>query len=158
MEKSIGAYEVFNLEIDGAHQYFVTEQCILAHNAVGNAANGLEKGASRNAVKGFIGEYNGYSEALARNEIGIQAPGKAMAPGPDYITMRINPDGTGTIVVYDAKFANGPSTLSGAKLDRWMAETTNAVNAMQPGPLRDLALGALAKGRVQGQIYKYTKG
>jgi hypothetical protein len=33
-----GRWDVFNLEIDGAHQYYVTDQCVLVHN--GNAVLG----------------------------------------------------------------------------------------------------------------------
>jgi YD repeat-containing protein len=118
---------------------------------------GATKIASRDQVKGMIGEQNGYAEALANGEIGIQPPGNANAPGPDYITLRLDSNATATIKVYDAKFANGPKALSPKKLSAWMTETRDAINAMREGPLKDMAIAALNAGRVEGEIYIYQK-
>ncbi|MFZ5354442.1 MAG: peptidoglycan-binding domain-containing protein, partial [Bacillota bacterium] len=43
-------------------------------------------GSNIKHLNGAIGEAQGYNNALAKGEIGIQAPGKVTVSGPDYIT------------------------------------------------------------------------
>jgi hypothetical protein len=165
----------YNLQLQIAQNSAFTQALVAGKNAAGPTGLGptgegllmaagmqvvggvIQTSASLNTVKGFVGEYNGYAEALDRGEIGIQAPQDTHAPGPDYITLRINPDNTGTVIVYDAKYANGPSSLSASKLSSWRDEVIDAVFAMRPGPLRDTAIQAIEAGRIEGAMYFYKK-
>ena len=91
---------MYNFEVEDWHTYIVSEQNVFVHNAEGyTSSNGagnngtsstqqVEKisGSDIRHLNGALGEARGYNHALARGEIGIQAPGKITAPGPDYIT------------------------------------------------------------------------
>ncbi|MEV6489099.1 DUF4157 domain-containing protein [Actinoplanes sp. NPDC051633] len=100
-------------------------------------------------------EAAGWREALARGEIGLQAPTGANVPGGDFYTARIDPNGQVTLIANDVKMSTIGQFPTPATTLRptWRAELLAAI---QPGRLNlgDPALeaairAAFAAGRIQ---------
>jgi|GEM_PF-5641601 len=110
-----------------------------------------------------VGEAQGYKYATEDlGEIGIQAPGKASAQGPDFITLAEDDEGNSVINVWDAKYRGPnssyfPNSIPQSKLDSWLPDVTNAVNNMPAGAAKDSALDALQNGRINGTVFKWPQ-
>ncbi|MCC4610474.1 hypothetical protein [Xanthomonas campestris] len=105
----------------------------------------LLSGANLKHLNGSIGELRGYQSAVDElGHVGIQAPGKVTAPGPDYITLDRS---TGSVVVWDAKYRSPggryPKSMELSQIQSWMPEVRAAVGKLPEGPTKDLALDAI---------------
>ncbi|MBB3827335.1 filamentous hemagglutinin [Xanthomonas arboricola] len=119
----------------------------------------LLSGANLKHLNGSIGELRGYQSAVDElGHVGIQAPGKVTAPGPDYITFDRS---TGSVVVWDAKYRSPggryPKSMELSQIQSWMPEVRAAVEKLPEGPTKDLALDAINEGRVDGRIFKWPR-
>ena len=105
-----------------------------------------------------IAEARGWNQALELGQIPISPPGKASAPGADFITFD---PGSSSLVVWDAKYrgpgGSYPSTLSPAKIEAWQAEIVKAVQNMPAGENKAAAERALSTGKVIGRIFKWPQ-
>jgi hypothetical protein len=110
-----------------------------------------------NKAKGYVGEANGWQEALDRGEIPIKSPHakNINAHGPDYITLEIG--GRGPVLrVYDAAW----KTKSLAEVTRnvrgaWRPYISDAINGMAEGPLKRAAREAWEAGAIEPRRYLY---
>ncbi|HXI45137.1 MAG TPA: DUF4157 domain-containing protein [Candidatus Acidoferrales bacterium] len=83
-------------------------------------------------IRGTGAEFEAYNTALRqRGEIGIQRPGRINEGGPDFITARVNPNGTVEIVVSDATI--NPNKVPRTNLGSWAPEVYAAVNRVNLG-------------------------
>jgi len=118
-------------------------------------ADGLVKStAPQNHLNGATAKELGWQAAKAKGHIGIQAPGKITATGPDYSTF--NPADE-SIYIWDAKYSiNGtfPSTsdIPATKLQAWMPWLNNVV-AGYSGAEQAAVRDALAARPDQGKHY-----
>ena len=113
--------------------------------------------APANHLNGAMVEELGWQEALANDEVGIQAPGKVTANGPDFVTYDPN---ARTINVWDAKYSSSgtfPSTLSASKLASWQSQVGSAVERYS-GPYEAEIVKAFENGSIRGRIYGYPGG
>lgn len=114
-------------------------------------------GSNINHVNGSIAEAHGYNQALTRGEIGIQAPGKVTATGPDYITF--DPK-TQTVNVWDSKYSSTgswPNSAQGFGSQAWMNETKQAIDNISDPVLRQQVQNAFNNGNVNWQIFKWPQ-
>jgi hypothetical protein len=116
--------------------------------------------AAFSEINASLGELNGYQQALNSGQIGIRGPGNASVQGPDYVTL--DTTGEGTVNVWDAKYrgpkySSYPTSIDPDKLQAWMPQVVDAVNAMPEGPAKSMAIDALANGRVAGLVFKWPK-
>ncbi|EGO62671.1 hypothetical protein, partial [Acetonema longum] len=114
-------------------------------------------GSNINHVNGAIGEARGYNQAIANGEIGIQAPGKVTATGPDFITYDPLHQ---TINVWDSKFSSTgrwPSSAQGFGSQAWLDETKQAIAKITDPVLRKQAQNAFNNGNIEWKIFEWPK-
>ncbi|MBN9619292.1 MAG: RHS repeat protein, partial [Actinobacteria bacterium] len=117
----------------------------------------VRPGAPINHLNGAMAEELGWQESLANGEIGIQAPGKITATGPDYITY--DPD-SDEIVVWDAKYSSSgrfPSGIPASQMASWNSRIASVVQDYS-GPYAQQIQQAFSNGSVRGQIFAYNGG
>lgn len=114
-------------------------------------------GSNIRHINGVIGEAHGYADAIKSGQIGIQAPGKVTATGPDFITFDSS---TGRIIVWDSKYSSTgrfPSTAKGFGTQSWLDQTKTAIDALSDPALRAQAQKAFQNNMIDWQIYKWPK-
>ncbi|MBO4617184.1 MAG: hypothetical protein J5717_07505 [Lachnospiraceae bacterium] len=133
----------------------VTAQIVSQTAEISNAQTEKLSGGYLRHVNGSIAEIQGYNQAIASGEKGIQKPGKVTAPGPDYITYDAE---SGYINVYDAKYSfKGihPTTAKGFGTKKWMIEILEAINELADPELKALALDAYNKNMIAWRIFPW---
>lgn len=101
-----------------------------------------------------MAEELGWRAALSRGEIGLMAPGKITATGPNFITYNPTDD---IINVWDAKYSSSgtfPSSLSASKLSSWSPWIKGAV-ANYSGKYSNEITNAYNNGQIQGLLFTY---
>lgn len=108
-------------------------------------------------MNGAIGEAQGYNNALQSGEVGIAAPGKVTANGPDYITFNAE---TGGITIWDAKYSSSgywPSSAKNFGSQSWLDFTQNAINLLDDLNLQKIVQEAFDSGNIDWQIFKWPQ-
>lgn len=114
-------------------------------------------GSNLRHLNGAIAEKQGYNQALANGEIGIQEPGKVTASGPDYITF--NPK-TQTVNIWDSKYSSTgkwPNSAKGFGSKSWLNETQQAINSISDPVLKQQVQAAFDNGNINWQIFKWPQ-
>ncbi len=121
----LGTYEIVPFRNDaGTNPLEMTQRSAVAEavsDAGGTTVETLA-GGNINHINGSIGELHGYQDAINNGEIGIQAPGKVTASGPDFITYNPN---TGRVNIWDSKYSSKgkwPKTAEGFGTKKWLDE------------------------------------
>ena len=87
VERLVGRFDVHNLEVDGAHQYFVTGLDVLVHNAGGN-------GIQANKAAGDLWEQDIVNNQLPATQTDIETQVTIRSSGPSGLNVRVDAIGT----------------------------------------------------------------
>ncbi|MBR4085815.1 MAG: hypothetical protein IKK33_16180, partial [Lachnospiraceae bacterium] len=155
-----GSYEIVPFRNDAGTNPLDTAQRSAVAEAVSDAGGTTVEtlaGGNINHINGSIGELHGYQDAINNGEIGIQAPGKVTASGPDFITYNPN---TGRVNIWDSKYSSKgkwPKTAKGFGTKKWLDETKEAIENISDTTLRDEIMDAFNNGKISWIIYKWPQ-